>query len=70
MSSNSLPTKINDIRTVSTDLDYLREEYYRNEISANRDGAVTFERLCEWIASDETGMVDHIVKTVKKLQDI
>ncbi len=62
--------KIQKVSSVSSDLDYLRNEYNEIKISASsHDYTVDFESLVKWVIENKH-FIDHLASTAEQLDKI
>jgi hypothetical protein len=67
MSKKSLKEKIQDIKSVSSDLDYLKGEF-NGKLYATRDGDVNLEQMLEF-AIEYDYLLEHILQTAKIIKE-
>ena len=65
----SLKDKIEKIRSVQSDMEYLKEEFKSMSLYANRDGEVKFEVFMEWLSEWEHN-VTHMIQVSKTIKEI
>jgi len=65
----SLKDKIEKIRSVQSDMEYLKEEFKSMSLYANRDGEVKFEVFMEWLSEWEYN-VTHMIQVSKTIKEI
>jgi hypothetical protein len=65
----SLKDKIEKIRSVQSDMEYLKEEFKSMSLYASRDGEVKFEVFMEWLSEWEHN-VTHMIQVSKTIKEI
>ena len=65
----SLKDKIQKIRSVQSDMEYLKDEFKSMHLYANRDGEVEFEVFMEWLSEWDYN-VTHMTEVSKTIKEI
>lgn len=66
MSDKSLEEKIKCVKSVVSDIDYLRDEF-KGKLWATRDGDVSLESMLKF-AIEHDYILEHILETAKKIK--